>query len=183
MKILGVNIKRLREEKRITLRSFAKNVNVSPGFMSQIETGKAFPSLDTLKNIANCLSTTVGELIGENQRAGESPVVRQDERKFVNQASTGIHVYLLTSPDHNKQMEPLLFRLGPEATSGRTLYKHFGQEFVMVIKGTLEITLNDAIYVLHKGDSIYFSSNTPHSFKNLAKEETEAIWVVTPPTF
>jgi quercetin dioxygenase-like cupin family protein len=80
-------------------------------------------------------------------------------------------------------MEPLLFKLSPKATSGETMYRHFGQEFIMVIKGTMEITLNDAIYVLHKGDSIYFNANTPHSFKNLSKDDTEAIWVVTPPTF
>lgn len=183
MKIIGVNIKRLREDKQITLRTLAKNVNISPSFLSQIETGKALPSLDTLKNIANCLSTTIGSLIGENEPTVQSPVVRPEERKHVEQLGTGVNIYLLTSPDPNKQMEPLLFKLNPNAISGQTLYKHFGQEFILVIKGTMEITLNDAVYVLRKGDSIYFNANTPHSFKNLSKDETEAIWVVTPPTF
>ena len=183
MKIIGVNIKRLREEKRITLRTFAKNVNISPSFMSQIETGKAQPSLETLKHIANSLSTTVGNLIGENQLGGGSPVMRAEERKHLDQISNGINLYLLTSPEPNKQMEPLLFKLNPQAASGENMYKHFGQEFILVIKGTLEVTLNDAIYVLKKGDSIYFNANTPHSFKNTGKEESEAIWVVTPPTF
>jgi len=181
--IIGVNIKRLREEKRISLRALAKNVNISPGFISQIETGKALPSLDTLKSIANCLSTTVGSLIGENQQPGQSPVLRMDERKHLDRIGSGINIYLLTSPDPNKQMEPLLFKLNANASSGETMYKHFGQEFVMILKGVMEITLNDAVYVLRKGDSIYFNSNTPHSFKNVSKEETEAIWVVTPPTF
>jgi transcriptional regulator with XRE-family HTH domain len=183
MKIIGVNIKRLREEKRITLRALAKNLNISPSFLSQIETGKATPSLDTLKNIASYLSTTVGSLIGENQQIGESPVIRSDERKHLDEIGTGINLYLLTSADPNKQMEPLLFKLNPNASSGAGMYKHFGQEFVLVIKGTLEITLNDAVYVLKKGDSIYFNSSTPHSFKNKEKTETEAIWVITPPTF
>ncbi|OGS35746.1 MAG: hypothetical protein A2293_11320 [Elusimicrobia bacterium RIFOXYB2_FULL_49_7] len=183
MKIIGVNIKRLREDKRITLRTLAKNLNISPSFLSQIETGKALPSLDTLKNIANHLSTTVGSLIGENQKAGDSPVVRSNERKHLDEIGSGINLYLLTSPDANKQMEPLLFKLNEKASSGPQMYKHFGQEFVLVIKGTLEITLNDAVYVLKKGDSIYFNSSTPHSFKNIGQEETEAIWVVTPPTF
>ncbi|MHB9154336.1 MAG: helix-turn-helix domain-containing protein [Endomicrobiales bacterium] len=183
MKILGVNIKRLREEKRITLRTLAKSANISPSFLSQIETGKASPSLDTLKNISNSLSTTVGNLIGENHQAGGSPVVRLHERKHLDEIGTGINIYLLTSPDPNKQMEPLLFRLSPKASSGTGMYKHFGQEFVLVLKGTIEITLNDAAYVLRKGDSIFFNSSTPHSFRNAGKDETEAIWVVTPPTF
>ncbi len=183
MKIIGVNIKRLREEKRITLRTLAKSVNISPSFLSQIETGKAQPSLETLKNIANSLSSTVGNLIGENQAGSGSPVMRVEERKHLDEIGNGINLYLLTTPEPNKQMEPLLFKLNPKAASGENMYKHFGQEFILVIKGTLEVTLNDAVYVLKKGDSIYFNASTPHSFKNTGKEESEAIWVVTPPTF
>jgi len=184
MDVIGINIKRLREDKNITLRTFAKNADVSPSFMSQIETGKALPSLDTLKKIANCLSTTVGNLIGENQAAaGSTPIMRSAERKHLDRIGAGINMYMLTSPDPNKQMEPLLFKLDPKASSGSHTYRHFGQEFVMVLKGMLEITLNDAVYVLKTGDSIYFNSSTPHAFKNTGKEETEAIWVITPPTF
>ncbi len=183
MSIIGVNIKRLREDKHITLRSFAKNVDISPSFLSQVETGKALPSLDTLKSIANNLGTTVGNLIGEDQVVRSSPVIRSHERIKLNEISSGINLYLLTAPDPNKQMEPLLFKLSEKADSGASMYKHFGQEFVMVIKGSIEITLNDAVYVLNKGDSIYFNSSTPHSFKNLMEGDTEAIWVVTPPTF
>jgi len=90
---------------------------------------------------------------------------------------------LLTSPDNNKQMEPLLFKLDKGAVSGGSQYKHYGQEFVLVLKGTLEITLNDMRYTLQKGDSIYFNSNTPHQFRNTDKGETEVVWVITPPTF
>jgi len=183
MNIIGVNIKRLREDKNITLRTFAKNTDISPSFLSQIETGKAMPSLETLKTIANFLSTTVGNLIGENQPAGATPVMRSEERKHLDKLSTGINMYLLTSPEPNKQMEPLLFKLSPKATTGGNAYRHFGQEFVLVLKGMLEITLNDAVYVLKTGDSIYFNSSTPHTFRNTGKEETEAIWVITPPSF
>jgi len=90
---------------------------------------------------------------------------------------------MLTSSDPNKQMEPLLFRMSPDSTSGKETYKHFGQEFVLVIKGMIEITLNDTRYVLKKGDSMYFNSSVPHSFRNINKGESEAVWVVTPPSF
>jgi transcriptional regulator with XRE-family HTH domain len=183
MKLMGVNIKRLREEKGITLRTMATNLGISPSFLSQIETGKASPSLDTLKSISDHLGTTVGTLIGENQKPSHSPVVRSDERKNIERLSSGVNIYLLASQDPNKQMEPLLFRMSEKATSGPAMYKHFGQEFVLVLRGTIEITLNDAAYILKKGDSIYFNSSTPHSFRNLDKNESEAIWVVTPPTF
>ncbi|HNS32331.1 MAG TPA: XRE family transcriptional regulator [bacterium] len=183
MKTVGVNIKRLRQDKGITLREIARRLDVSASFISQVETGKASPSLSTLKNIADVLSTTVGNLIGEGQGVSDNPVVRASERKHMQKVGEGIRFYLLTSQDANKQMEPLLFKLDEKATSGDASYRHFGQEFVLVLKGTVEISLNDISYVLKKGDSIYFNSSIPHSFRNTGRGEAEAIWVVTPPTF
>jgi transcriptional regulator with XRE-family HTH domain len=183
MNIVGINIKRLREEKGISLRSLARQLKVSASFLSQVETGKASPSVATLKSIADSLQTTVGSLIGESQHVSDNPVVTEKERRYVREASKGMHIYLLTNPDPNKQMEPLLFKIDERADSGQSAYKHFGQEFVLVIKGEIEITLNETVYVLKKGDSIYFNSHIPHAFKNIGKEKAEAVWVVTPPTF
>ncbi len=39
---------------------------------------------------------------------------------------------------------------------------HSGQEFDLVIKGTLKVQIGDNIEVLHEGDSIYYKSSTPH---------------------
>ena len=183
MKIVGVNIKRLRDDQGLTLRVLAKKLGISASFLSQVESGKASPSLATLKDIADALSTTIGSLIGEGQKLEADPIVRATERKHVQEVGKGINLYLLTSRDPNKQMEPLLFKLKEGATSGVRSYKHFGQEFVLVIKGSIEVTLNDMTYILKKGDSIYFNSSVPHAFKNMGKEEAEAVWVVTPPSF
>ena len=183
MKMLGVNIKRLREERGVTLRKLAPQLGVSASFLSQVERGKVSPSLATLKKISDLFATTIGIIIGEDQQPTNIPVVRELDRKHAHGVSKGLDVYLLTSPDPNKQMEPLLFKMSPKADSGQTGYKHFGQEFVLVIKGVVEITLNDTVYVLKKGDSIYFNSSVPHSFRNLDAKVSEAVWVITPPTF
>jgi transcriptional regulator with XRE-family HTH domain len=183
MKIVGVNIKRAREEMGLTLRSMAKRMGISASFLSQVECGKASPSLSTLKNISDVLGTTVSKLIEDGQKVEGNPIVRSDERKHLHEAGKGINLYLLTSRDPNKQMEPLLFKLKEGGTSGSAAYKHFGQEFVLVLKGSIEVTLGEIVYILKKGDSIYFNSSIPHAFKNAGKEEAEAVWVVTPPTF
>ena len=127
MKIVGANIKRVREEKGITLRELAKQLDVSASFLSQVETGKAFPSLSSLKNLANSLQVTVGGLMGEDSKITD-PVVKKNQRKALKQMGKGIEMFLLTSSNPNKQMEPLLFTLGKNASSGKSSYKHFGQE-------------------------------------------------------
>ncbi|MBL8026620.1 MAG: helix-turn-helix transcriptional regulator [Fibrobacteres bacterium] len=183
MKIVGINIKRLRSLKKLSLRDLAKRLKITPSFLSQIETGKSSPSLSTLKEISNELDTTIGFLLGEESPGESSPLMLSAAMKEGTLMSEGVRVTLLTSPNQNKQMEPLLFRLDKGADSGKSYYKHFGQEFILVLKGTLEIKLNDTPYVLSKGDSLYFNSSTPHQFKNIDKGDTEAVWVVTPPSF
>ena len=183
MKIVGVNIKKFREERGMTLRALAKESGITASFLSQVESGKASPSLASLKAIADSLKTTIGELIGEAAPVSDSPVVRSGERITARRIGDKIKIHMLTSPDPTKQMEPMLFSLNKNARSGESYYKHYGQEFVMVLKGALEITLNSTKYILKKGDCIYFNSHIPHAFRNVAEGETEALWVDTPPTF
>ena len=138
----------------------------------------------TLKSIADALQTTVGNLIGDSAvQPGEQMVTTESQRKAFKQAGDGVQMYLLSEPNPYKQMQPILFKLGSNATSGESSYSHYGQEFVLVLKGSMEITLADKSYRLKQGDSIYFNSSTPHSFKNLHKGQTQVIWVVTPPSF
>ena len=39
---------------------------------------------------------------------------------------------------------------------------HSGQEFDLVIKGTLKIQIGDHVEILHEGDSIFYKSSIPH---------------------
>ena len=180
--LIGHNIKRHREQLKISIRELAKKLTVSASFLSQLEKGKALPSVTTLKSIADALQTTVGILVGEGEKVLHNPLVRAIERKSLKNVE-GQTLFLLTSPDYNKQMEPILFEFDENATSGDSLYQHFGQEFVFILDGGLEITLNEKRYFLDKGDSIYFNSQNPHFVKNVHQGVTRALWVITPPTF
>ncbi|PIV52409.1 MAG: MerR family transcriptional regulator [Elusimicrobia bacterium CG_4_10_14_0_8_um_filter_37_32] len=184
MKIVGMNIKKIRKEKGITLGKLGSILDVSASFLSQVEVGRATPSLATLKKIADALQTTIGALVGETSNSTEkSPVTRENKRKSLKNLNKSINMYLLTLQDPNKQMEPLLFKLKGNVNSGNSMYRNFGQEFAIVLKGIIEIVLNSGRHILKRGDSIYFNSNTFHFFKNGHKGITEVIWIVTPPTF
>ena len=96
MKLMGVNIKRLREVKKISLRELARRLKVSPSFLSQIETGKASPSISTLKDIADQLNTTIGRLFGEEPETHPAPVLRASQMTPKKLAGDGIRMTLLT---------------------------------------------------------------------------------------
>ena len=52
-----------REYKKIKIKDLAAQVGISPAYLSQIETGKRNPTIDTLKGIAGKLNIEVEMLI------------------------------------------------------------------------------------------------------------------------
>jgi quercetin dioxygenase-like cupin family protein len=79
-------------------------------------------------------------------------------------------------------MEPHLFRIAPQSGSGES-YTHEGEEFLYILQGELQISLQEEEYRLRPGDSFYFESHTPHRWINPGRDETWVLWVNTPPTF
>jgi transcriptional regulator with XRE-family HTH domain len=183
MKDIGLNIKKRREQMGLTLRELALNVGVSASFLSQVECGKVSPSLATLKKIVGALNTTVGAIIGEKRDINDGPVVRVGERKTIEGMVNKMMIDFLTSSHPDKMMEPMIFRFSESGNFSDTMYQHFGQEFVLVLKGKIEIVLGNERYVLEEGDSIYFNSGVPHAFWNAHSGISEALSINTPPNF
>jgi|WetSurMetagenome_2_1015567.scaffolds.fasta_scaffold752693_1 transcriptional regulator with XRE-family HTH domain len=182
MSDFGDSIRRLRQSHHMSLGDLAEKVNTSRSFLSQLEQGKTLPSLLTLKSIANAFGVTVGSLVDEPQ-TDKSPVVRSDERPKVDHLQSGMIIETLTFRDIHKTLQPLLVKMEPGANSGYEGYTHKGQEFGHVVHGQLLVELDGQKYELKAGDSIYFDSSRPHRFINPGKEETQMIWVISPPTF
>ncbi len=182
MKIVGEQIKLYRKIRHMTLAILAEKLDVSASFLSQIESGRAMPSLATLKNISDALNVTIGTLVGEGKNTSESPVVRENERRVLKEIGDGLEIRLLSHRDPYIQMEPAIFEFEEGGSTG-DFSQHFGQEFIFVMDGTLKVYIASDEYTLEKGDSFYFNSYIPHLFKNTNKGRTRIIRVITPPIF
>ena len=180
---IGERIKKKRNEKNFSLRELASKVDLSASFLSQIEQGKASPSIENLKKIANYLEVKVSYLIEEEDESLGSFHIKREDRKFVESIDSKTSIALLTSSKIEKNMEPIMYEIKPGGESGRGFFNHNGEEFVYIIEGSLDIYIEDQLTTLNEGDSFYFKSTLNHRFKNNGKKLTKAIWVVTPPTF
>lgn len=179
MQQMGDRIKKRRESLNIQTNDLAKIIEVTPSLISQIERAKAFPSILTLKKIADALHTTVGELIGENENLIKYPYLNINDRKFVKENAMGTKSFLLSRHDPLKQMDPFLLEFPPAATSADIMTTNNPrQEFCLVLKGKFEILLASNKYTLHEGDSFYFISNQNHLFTNIGVQTAELVWVV-----
>jgi len=59
---LGEYLRELRDERDLSLREFAKKLDCSAAFISDVELGRRFPSEKILKDMATVLSVTFEEL-------------------------------------------------------------------------------------------------------------------------
>lgn len=174
---IGVHLRQLRTSRRFSLARVAKAVGISVGFLSALERSQMSASVGTLRKLARFFKTNILDFFDPSE--SNSRLVRPERRKVL-QAGPGVRMELLAWG--NTVMEPHLFRIAPKAGSGES-YSHEGEEFLYVLRGELDISLQDEEYRLKPGDSFYFESATPHRWKNPGRTETWVMWVNTPPTF
>lgn len=179
MKRIGERIKRKREQLNMQLNDLSKRVGISSSALSQIEKSKAFPSVLTLKSIADNLNTTVGELIGENESLSNNPVVRREEINFVEENNSGTKIFFLSHHDLNKQMETYLIRFVHNSDIDELFKNLNGQVYCHVLSGDIEFYIDNHHYILHSGDNLYFNAKLPYSVRNLSNQVSEILWIST----
>lgn len=173
----GVRLRQLRLSRHLPLAEVAGAVGISVGFLSAVERSHMSASVGTLRKLARYYRLNILDFFDPAQA---NPYrVRPQERKRLN-AGPGVEMELLAWG--NTVMEPHLFTIAPGAGSGES-YSHEGEEFLFVLRGALDIALDGQTHRLRAGDSFYFESSTPHTWRNSGKTETVVLWVNTPPTF
>src|ERR1700761_7570147 len=202
---VGAGLRKHREEAGMSLRALAREVGVSPSLISQIEHGKATPSVATLYAIVSELGISLDELFfdqprgaaavaqaeappamdpGEDrfpsshwQAPSEGPVLRDGNRLSLTLA-TGVRWERLTA-SHDPGVEFLhcTYPVGGESAPRDELMTHDGFEYGLVLGGRCGATVGADDYELEAGDSIAFDSRTPHRIWNLGDSEPMmAIW-------
>lgn len=174
---IGSHLRQLRTKRRLSLAQVARAVGISVGFLSALERSRMTGSVGTLRKLARYYKTNILDFF--DATGASSRQVHPEQRKVL-EAGPGVRMELLAWG--NTVMEPHLFRVAPQTGSGDA-YTHEGEEFLFVLRGALNITLEKQEYRLKAGDSFYFESATPHQWKNPGRKETWVLWVSTPPTF
>jgi transcriptional regulator with XRE-family HTH domain len=183
MNRIGERIKKRRELLNLHLNELAEKVEISSSALSQIENSKSFPSVLTLKSIADALHTTIGELVGENESITKNPVVLKNEIKYIDQNNSGTIVFSISNHDPNKHMDTYLVRFSKASGIDGFFNNKHSQVFCHVLSGEIRFDLNNKSYILKPGDNIYFNAKLPHNAINNNDGITEMIWVQSPPQF
>lgn len=195
---IGQRLRAARAKQKIGVRELARRVGVSASLISQIELGRAQPSVSTLYSIVQQLDLSLDQLFapgngapalsprpGSNdtglQRAAEAsagPVVRPDDRPAIHLGS-GV-TWESLAPDTGGSTDFLYatYDVGGESAPAEALIRHGGREYGHVLEGRLGVTLGFSTHMLEPGDSIAFDSTTPHRLFNAGDHPVRAIWCV-----
>jgi transcriptional regulator with XRE-family HTH domain len=174
---IGPRLRQLRERRGLSMAAVASQAGISTGFLSSFERNEANASMATIARLAAVYGTTLMKLFGGGARRGR--IVRTRQRRALGVAP-GVRMEFLSS---GGLLESMLFRVAPGAGS-EGAYSHEGEEFILMLGGTLEIWLDELeCHVLREGDSFWFESTVAHRWSNPGKADAVLVWINTPPRF
>jgi transcriptional regulator with XRE-family HTH domain len=181
---LGARIRDERLVAGLTVRGLAARTGVSPSLISQIERGRATPSVATLWSIARELGLSIADLFdgekGSTLRRTHtaSPLQEYESRSSITLAE-GVRWERLT-PTHDEEVDFLyvVYPVGAASCPDDALNSHGGREFGYVISGTLGVKVGFDEYTVRENDSISFDATMPHRLWAIGDEPVRAIWMV-----
>ena len=180
---LGKRIKQRRKELKLSQREMAERVGFTPSFLSQIENNLVPPSIESLQKISEVLGVPLSDSDFLVETDSRSPVVYHDKRLKLTLPGSNITYELLTT-DLKQPMD--VFKVILEADDGnlvRVLPQRNTEECIYVLEGQLEIKLGRKVYLLGRGDSLYFEGIHLRRLIAIGDEPVSFIIAITPSIF
>ena len=175
--MIGDRIKKRRSELGLSLNDLANVINMTAGYLSRVENNKMSPSLDALQAIAQALQVPMFHFLNSGPK---DLIVRGDNRRILYFPNSKIGYELLT-PDLDHQMMNVMIRMEPGVKRNTLPLTKPNEQWMHVLKGSLEIDIDGFLHVLQPGDSIYYDGNLLRDFSSVGKEELVIICCITPP--
>jgi mannose-6-phosphate isomerase-like protein (cupin superfamily) len=166
----------------ISIETLAERTDLSSKLLASIRDDEVCPSLGPLVKIARALGIRLGTLL-DDQESVDPLIVRQSEHAGAlstlraKDRPVDNRFYALDRGKTDRHMEPFLVELLPAPDQEHELSSHEGEEFVVVVKGNVEVVYGKETHTLAPGDSIYYNSIVPH-YVGSADDTPAAIYAV-----
>ena len=174
---IAERIRELREIFGFTQEDMAKDVGVELERYQEYEReGENIP-ISVLYRISKKFGVDLTEILtGKSAKLNTYAICKRGKGKSINRYE-GYNFESLAHRFVGKIMEPLLVTLSPEDKPA-ALVSHRGQEFNLVLEGTIVVTYDDKEHVLEEGDAIYFDPVHPHGQKSIGDKKARFLTVI-----
>ena len=167
--VIASNLFNYRSANHLSLDEVSNMTDVSKNMLYKIEKGESNPTIATLFKLANGLHIPLSQLITHSDNI-VSLIAEKDIIPIYNQDRTvGIYPYFPYNSENNFEM----FKMKMEPNSKMSSVGHFNnsEEYIIMIKGELQIEINKDIYIVKENHAIHFESNEKHIYRNKTDEE------------
>lgn len=183
---VGGVIRRLRLERKMSLKELSSTSGVSSGMLSQIERNLANPSLKVLTKIQVALGTNAAALFPGN--GGDTAQTTMPERKdplFVKRnnqrplCELGYLTKELLSTGTTQHLDMMLLHIPPSGSSGDSPLTSLAEKGGLVLEGMIVMTVDGEETTLCEGDSFAFDGRKPHAFRNDTASSAKMLWIIS----
>lgn len=172
---LGQLIRKCRQQRKLTLTELCDKAGMSVGYLSQVERGNATPSLGTLAQISHALGLGLDYFVAR-PKPGDAVSYAHKRPKF-SISESGVTYEALSSEFPGHELSAYIMNCPPGFVS--ETFQHEGEEFVYILSGSIEKTLDGEVFTLREGDSLHYNGMTPHSWKTLGDTPARMMWTGT----
>ncbi len=174
---LGRTIRHRRRDAGRTLVELAAATGLSHPFLSQVETGRAQPSIESLRRIADALGTTPQALFADAPATGARLVRSADAATLdVAGAAPGSVARVLLGGDvpvHLVELDGL-----PRQFQDR--WQHDGFEAVYVVRGQVDVEVEGVLHELGEGDSLSYPAHLAHRVRERGRGRAKVLLTELP---
>lgn len=174
--IVGLKIRRFRNEKRYSLKTLAERSGLNINTLSLIENSKSSPSVSTLQQLAKALEVPITAFFESEPIVKQVVFTSHDHRP----GATFSNAFMQNLGKDLKEnaVQPFIVTLQPRAGSGEQMIVHTGHEFVYCLTGKIIYKVENETYLLNPGDSLVFEAHLPHRWENTFDGESQIILVI-----
>lgn len=175
---VGESLRRLRNERGLSLEKLAQLAGVSRAMLGQIELGQSTPTIRTLFKISRALNVPFSALLSDKESPGTLVLRAAQTRRLTNEKGTFVSraLFPLGGP---RRVEFYELKLAAGAEEQAVPHTPGTTEMIAVNRGQLEIGIRGEFHKLNEGDVISFEADAPHVYRNLTNADTLAYLVMT----
>lgn len=174
---VGSRLKELREARHISMRELARRSELSANALSMIERNLTSPSVSTLNKLATAMEIPITAFFRINPEKHKIVFCKSTERNrvhFLKGLWEG-----LGGESFIGRIEAFMLTLEAGGSSGPHGMLHSGHEFVYCLNGNLEYEVDGENFQLESGDSLIFSSQLMHRWRNSGQNVCNMIIVIS----
>jgi transcriptional regulator with XRE-family HTH domain/KaiC/GvpD/RAD55 family RecA-like ATPase len=169
---IGSKIKELRTRIGMSQKELAERVDLTPSFISQLESNQIVPSLNSFIQICNTLGVSLSETLEKG--TDDFPWLIRKEKIFSNPVlkESGLKGYGVIK---DGTMSCTLVVIEPYAKVKSHFIPAEGRKLLYVLRGDVSLNIDGKGEVLRTGDSVYLKDEVPSLLKNEGGDSAEIL--------